>query len=225
VSGLLPRFIIVDNSDKERPEMQKIDTSISVPNEILDWVKAAYQMGSQEGDLSNYNGASPVVVPRSEEAKELFDKFLIVINDHINNKKEVDVAELWGRAWELADKVATIGACAESIENLIVSEPVARWAIQYVSYHIEHVAIQVTERVAGSNYERFSKEFLSAIKKAGARGLTKYELSRIQPFSLHKPRDRKEILDDLVEARKIAFVQIPGPGRKRYAYVAIKIED
>ena len=97
-----------------------------------------------------------------------------------------------------------------------------RWAIDYTSHSFNRLVSAVSERVTSSQFGAQRQTMLSAIVRAGERGLTSAELKR--KFRNLKPREHAEIMRALVDAQEVALVEIGhrGAGRKREAFVAIE---
>jgi len=222
VSGYLNRFIVIDNSRNLRPDQQQGFLRKDVPQNILEWIrKVVHHPEVGQGNLPGISPADPLVVSKSEEAVKRFHVFKEEIDEIMIDKDRTGIEALWGRAWEHADKIALICACAEEPSKPFINESNALWAIKFVSYYTEQLAIEVQSRVADSDFERDSKEFISAILNAGDRGLTEYEMGRQKPFNKHPPKDRRIVLDSLRLSGFITKTMIEGLGRKREAYVAI----
>ncbi len=47
----------------------------------------------------------------------------------------------------------------------------------------------------------------------------------MKPFRSYPPKDRKPAIDTLVNSKQIIMTEIKTAGRKRFAYVASKVED
>ncbi|MDP8240531.1 MAG: bifunctional DNA primase/polymerase, partial [Candidatus Hatepunaea meridiana] len=226
VSGYLNRFIVVDNSRNPRPKQQQRIIRKDVPVKILEWIQEVIHCpGNGHENLPGINSADPLVVSKSKEAIKRFNTLEAEIDKIMKSKEGTGIEALWGRAWEHADKIALICACAEEPSKPLVNESNALWAIKFVSYYTEQLAIEVLARVADSDFERYSKEFISAILNAGDDGLTEYEMGRRKPFTKHPPKDRRIILDSLTLGGFIARIMMKTLGRKREAYVALSQND
>ena len=162
--------------------------------------------------------ACPLKVTETGEAAQLFALYQKETDytSEINKGNGVDA--LWGRAWEQANKIATICACGGTLEKPEVTKSIALWAIRFVSYHLEKEAIEVRLRLAHTAYERQVKDIYRAIYLTGSRGITLYEMGRQTPFTRMKDKERDVILASLITNRRIALVNT----KRRSAYVAIK---
>ena len=225
VSGYLNRFIIADISGAATPPRQRGAYVFDPPEEIDTWIRQASKFGEAAGNLgtfANTIAAHPLIIPRTKEADELMNQW-----DEKCDRLRVehkDVGELWGRAWEHAEKVAIICACARDTESPKIAYNDALWAIRFVSYNIDRLAIEVAARVSDTEFERISKSFYRGILKTGLTGISKSDLGRRRPFSTLSPRDRESVIKSLVESNQIALVKVKhsGGGRPRLNYVAIQ---
>ncbi|MDP8240837.1 MAG: bifunctional DNA primase/polymerase [Candidatus Hatepunaea meridiana] len=225
VSGYLNRFIVVDNSKAPRPPRRRLPNPPDVPAVILQWIRAVQLLRLGNGNLSGINPASPVIVNKTDIARKLLDQFEQDINEIINSCSEITTCDLWKRAWEHADKIALVCGCADNIHDPIVDEPHARWAIQFVSYHVEKLACEVLMRVADSPFEKMTNDFYQAILSAGTKGVTERDMNKKKPFRSFAPKDRRPAIETLINGGKIVLTKIKTAGRGRIAYVAIDNKD
>ena len=128
--------------------------------------------------------------------------------------EKIGIDALPARCKEMAMRIALIVALAQDGEATLISETPARWAIAYVKFSMEQTVSLLKMRVSGSEYERDKKEFLQAIRDAGAQGVAKGEMAKTPPFSKHKRRDMMEIMGALAESNLIARAKQPASGRK-----------
>jgi hypothetical protein len=197
-----------------------------VPEDILAWIKQARSLGGEDGDLSGVLPSNPLIITKDNAARALFDQFSAEQDRLIFEwEKTRGLGEIWGRAWEHADKIALVCACATDLTAPIITAPIALWAIKFITHHTKRFATNLDLCVFESENEKNCQEFLAAITKAGPRGLTEYEMQRKgKPFTKHKLKDRKELIDQLVIGGKISEKTISpeGKGKPRRAWVAAK---
>ncbi|NQT35242.1 bifunctional DNA primase/polymerase [bacterium] len=225
VSGYLNRFIVVDNSKVPRPPRRRLPNPPDVPAVILQWIRTVQMLRLGNGNLSGINPASPIVVNKTDIARKLLDQFEQNINEIINSCSEITTCDLWKRAWEHADKLALVCGCADNIHDPIVDELHARWAIQFVSHHVEKLACEVLMRVADSPFEKMTNDFYQAIQSAGEKGVTERDMNKKKPFRSFAPKDRRPAIETLINGGKIVLTKIKTAGRGRIAYVAIDNKD
>lgn len=225
VNGYLNRFLVVDESYKPRPKRLRTTQDIEIPETIIDWVNYIDRdFRGDESNLSGLNPETPIRIEKDPDAREIFNTFEDDVEELLKKTEGTGVDALWGRAWEHAEKLAVIGACCTNPDTKQISAEVAEWAISFVRYYTEQLAITIHERVSDSDFEKVCKEYLMAIARAGENGLTNRDIGRQKPFSLHPPRERKATLEALKSSVQIDYIKIerPGKGRKRMAYVAIQ---
>lgn len=220
VDGFLNRFIVVDLTEKPRPRLEERGLYPEVPTSILDWIERAMTANQQRGNLARFNAPTPIVVPTTPEAAAHLREFseYAELQGSIHAKTGVDA--IWSRALEHASKVALICACAVNIASPKIELSQAQWAVHFVGHNTVHLVKQVTERIADTDFERISHEFLVAIKEAGERGITERDMNRYKSFCSRPPKERRPIIETLLKGGKIAQTRIKTSGRGRIAYIA-----
>ena len=222
ITGYLNRLIVVDTTDMPVKPPRSLVDDIEIPAEIIGWIEEVTRRERVRGNLARMAGYTPTRVSKTQGARQIFDQFRQDVGQRIIASRGTDVASLWQRMWEHADKIATICACAENLDNLAVTEQHARWAIRFVTYHAERLVKLVRDRIADSPFEQALNDFYRAILSAGTRGVTERDMNRYKPFCSHPPKDRRPILETLLKGEKIVLTRVnaSGAGRPRIAYVA-----
>jgi hypothetical protein len=232
LSGFLNRFIVVE-APKKRPELRD-DVSVvdaeSVPTEIIDWVLAARNIpeaAMKTGDLTGLtdSGKNPIIIDKTPDAVEMYREYRRYSESMIDRHQRDGLGHIWSRAWEHAERTGVIVACADNPVDSLIDEPVALWSINWVDYHVRRLCDAIKHRVADTDFERVSKQFLRYIKAAGERGLTDREINRQAPFTRYNIREREAVLDSLKKADQIQQYRIrTQKGRSRLAWIAVEID-
>jgi len=227
VDGFLNRFLVVDVSDRSRPPLQRGKKHQDIPLEILEWIEQAIsQTGTQRNLVGKHPESIPetVLVPESPEASELLEEFRLYVELKADESANTGVDALWSRAVEHTVKIAMICACADNIEQPIITYDHALWATRFVGYHTELLAREVKQRIADTDFERMVNDFYLAIQRAGERGITERDMNKMKPFRSYSQRDRKPAMDTLISGGQIALTRVnhSGAGRPRFAYVVVE---
>lgn len=219
-SGFLPRFLVVES--RARPPKRKRPRSQNIPTDLVDWILMA-SAPEGEGNLVGINPATPMVAEKSYASEIIFDELDDLADERMNNSYHKIIEPLWSRAWEIADKLATIAACAADIQRPVVQKDHARWATNFVIERIEWLTRAVVEHVADSSYDATKKSFLRAIIEAGEFGIPIRSLGTFQPFCSYRPKERAQVLEDLKGAGEIDNVSVSiGTGRPRDSWLSIQ---
>jgi len=134
----LSRFVIVDVATCPSEQRMIRGESKETLENILAWFGSVGQLSlsTSGGDV---NLKDPVRIMKSEKASRLFDDHEQEMRDRGEHDHSDGFGDLWGRGWELADKVASICACADNPDNPVVEERHAEWATQFVTCHTERL--------------------------------------------------------------------------------------
>ena len=224
VNGCLSRLLVVDTTDMPEGDEREIIEDAVPPPTVIEWIVEVTRRERMHGNLARLSDYSPTRVVKSPEARELFVQFLRETKRRRQNANNLETDYILRRVYEKADKIATICACAENLDCLIVSKEHAQWAISFVTYHTDRLLAQIGDRIADTPFEQALNEFYRAIVDRGERGVTLRELNRYKPFRAYPPKDRGQIVETLVKSGQVSLVELKTAGRRRIAYVAV-IED
>jgi len=220
VSGYLNRLLVVETSIN-RPKRQK-PISSDVPEPILQWIAKATKAVGSGGNLEGLDPTSPVTVPMSTGAEDLFDSFDAEIDRAMDKDRGTGLDALHNRAWEHGAKLALILALSRDLVRPVITVQDAEWAITFVKWSLSRLIHEVESRVADSPFQAKAKECLLTLVKAGERGLTERDMGRVSSWARLTPREREAVLSSLQIAGQVAKVEMPTKGRPRQAWVAIK---
>ena len=225
VNGCLNRLLVVDATDMPEGEERETIEDIAVPQEIIDWIETVNKHEKSQGNLKGHSDHTPTRVIKSPEASKIFIEFLR--ESKARRKAETNLENIYilRRMYEKADKIATICACAEDLDRLIVTKEHAEWAIQFVVYHTNRLLRLITDRIADTPFEESLNEFLRAIVAKGERGVTVRDMNLYKPFRSLPPKERQSRIETLVKSEQIALIEIKTGGRKRIAYVASNVDN
>jgi len=221
VSGFLPRFIVVhDDGDGEMVDPMELP----IPSHIVDWIGYVRDYRSKQGNLIGAHPGNPFVIRRDEDAADLFRGFMLLCNKQ--RKQGGTVGDLWSRAWEQADRLATIAAVSSEAEpdldELVATGQHTEWAIRLVSTCINNLLKQIDMHVSDTQYGALRQQVMRAFREAGPLGLTKREIGASPVLRQIKPSERKVVVADLLESGDLVCARIAtgGRGRTREATIA-----
>ena len=220
VSGYLNRLLVVETS-VNRPKRQR-PVQADVPDSVKAWARVATSALKEDGNLVGLNPKSPIIVPMSTGAEEIFDALDLEIDRLMDRDRGSGLDALHNRTWEHAAKIALILALSRNLDRPVINVEDAEWAITFVKWSLSRMIHEVQLRVADSPFQAKVKECQLALVKAGARGLTERDMGRVAAFARLVPRERISILDALQIAGQAAKVEIRTKGRPRVAWVATK---
>jgi hypothetical protein len=192
--GFIGRLMIFEGDDTAK--RRKLHDIPSVPNSIIEttdwWLKKR---------AMNINQAisQPVVVPVTDEAEAIFDKFYQV-HEEIQKENNAIKDALWGRSTQQARQFALIYACSVSKENPIIDANAAQWAYELVTYLINRKIYIAKRHVADGDFDRRQKEVLRYIEACKGKCTLTMLCRKFRNF---KQRERDEILDNLYATKTI----------------------
>lgn len=218
--GFINRFI-VSISDAER-SIRKHKPPIDVPDRITRWIKDA-TLRNDKAHISN-EPASPVVLEFTAEALEKQTEFQQYCIDKANYLERFGMAELTGRSNEMAMRISLIHALSKDARAKEIGADDVQWAIEYIKYCLERTIDRLKITISHSSFEGQKKEILSALRECSPDGITWAQMQKTPPYSQHKPKDLKEIMQSLKDA-DLAYdepYQPEGRGRPTVKWKALK---
>ena len=218
--GFLNRFLVVE-SDIGRQPGQYVEKA-PIPQAVIDWAVAVHApQGIVNPDLSPSMAPNPKVVPFAPEATAAFRAFELECLQLMDDNDERGLAEGPGRAVETSMRVALVIAVGSG--EKAVSGHSARFAIEYVRYHLLRLIERLATSVADSEFEALKLQVLVCIQRAGPRGLTEREINqRSRKFRSVPQRQQVEVLNSLAFSGDVQRVEFPSPsgrGKSRKAWV------
>lgn len=222
LDGFLNRFLIVEHEGPRTPMAEWRE--VPVPERVVDWIKQIlHPQGNLDIGTQIDTVAPATVVPLTDATfrqSRLFEREMLDLSDSL----EADgLGDMPIRAREIALRLALICGLADTPDTPMVTLDVFDWAASYVRFFLHQTIASVRERVSDTQTRRVRNTLLAAIRQAGERGITNYELHRLKQFIDVPKRDRVDAIDSLLAAELIVWadVQQTGPGRPRRALVAL----
>jgi len=222
-SGFLNRFLIVKSKIGRRKARRK--TKADIRPGIIDWLQQSAKAGESSilQDAGPEFPPEPVVVPFTDEAYALFDKY----EDHIlawQDSLPPSGADMLNRTREIAMRVSLI--VAHSLGEARITEEAAQWAIDYVDYYARQMIDDFAANVAEGEMDSLRKKTAEAIMAAGSVGLKMHEIIQAVPKlgNLKKP-ERDGLLAMICDDYPIERAKIETKNKGRPPIIHRKVAD
>lgn len=218
--GFINRFII-SISDAER-QVRYHRPHVQVPERIIEWI------GIVQNRYGKYHSASEpgeaIVIEFAQEAYDEQIKFQQFCIDQANSLERFGMAEITGRANEIAMRIALICALSDNPMANKIELRHMKWGIAYIKHNLLKIINPFKMKMSGSDYEAQKKIVLAALRNAGADGITWRDMNKTEPFSAIKQKELREILAALKDAELAADepLQVNGRGRPTVKWIALK---
>jgi hypothetical protein len=197
--GFLGRMIVAETTVK--PKKNRNAKPLEPLQGAIDWA----------GHVGRHAATSPnrIVVPSAPRVVEYncdatrrfmdeFDDFADREYSRLEHEGQ-GLQHLVVRWREQALKLALVAAAAIDPIEPRITLAAAEWAAGFVRFHGQRAIRTIGDRVTASEFERTLREFLIAIRRAGANGLTLSEMSHSARVFRRPSRERGEYLSRLEE--------------------------
>ena len=221
VDGSLARFLILP-SDEDYPD-ENLTTGIRrSPPALIQGLQLVatggrQQTGNLTGKTADQNAAvNPMIVPMTEEARARFKRLSADLTDELRAASGTASTAILARIGENALKLALIVAVGRDPAQPEIDITATDWAIGFVRQYAQRTIEAVERHVADTETEVHLKRLKEIIRVAGAKGITKSEITRASQWL--RTRDRNEILETLIESGDITTCMRVTGGRKAMVY-------
>lgn len=194
--GFINRFVI-SISDAE-PDIRHHKEPVAVPDRIIKWANDVRERNPKAHIATEK--ANVVVVPLSTgayEAQISFQRELLVTR---KNLKKYRMEGLTGRTNEEAMRISLIYCLSKNPMAQNVDEESMTWAIDYMRKCLNDTIKMLKFTISSSEYESNKKEILSDLRERAEMGITWAEMNKTPPYSQHKRKELKEIMQSLVDS-------------------------
>ena len=206
VDGSLARFLILP-SDEDYPD-ENVGVGIRQPPPALirGLQRVAAGGGQQKGNLmgktaDQNTNVTPMIVPMTDEARARFKALSLELTGELRAAAGTACTAILARIGENSLKLALIIAVGREPVRPEIDITATDWAIDFVRYFAQRTMAAVERHVADTEVEAHLKRLKEIIRNAGAKGITKSEITRASQWL--KSRDRNEILETLIESGDI----------------------
>jgi len=194
--GFFNRFI-VSISDAQRA-VRKHKPPIDVPDRIIKWIHNVIARNDHIHICSE--PATPIVLEFTTEAIELQNEFQEYCVKKANYLERFGMEELTGRSNEMAMRIALIYALSRDYKAYEINADDMKWSIGYVKNCLEETIERLKISISHSSFEHQKKEILADLRNRSPDGITWAQMQKTPPYSQHKPKDLKEIMQSLKDA-------------------------
>ncbi len=225
VDGSLARFIILPSDEDYPDENRRAGLRRSPPKLIEGLQRLAEGADPTSGNLAGRTSGPEtavdlMTVPMDDDAQVRFDALGDEITVELRASAGTFHTPILARIAENAAKVALVVAVGRDAARPVIRLEDALWAIDFVQYFAQRTIDAVERHVADSETEAHLKRVREIIRKAGAAGITKSELTRASQWL--RARDRDDILLTLVESGDVITVAQGTGGRTAMCFRALR---
>ena len=224
VDGSLARFLILP-SDEDYPD-ENIAVGIrQAPPALIQGLQLLAAGGAKKGNLAGKTAdqntaVNPMTVPMSEDARARFRQLSVELTQELRASAGTACTAILARIGENALKLALIVAVGRDPIAPQIDITATDWSIGFVRHYAQRTMEAVERHVADTETEAHLKRLKEIIRTAGAKGITKSEITRASQWL--KSRDRNEILETLIESGDITTAMRETGGRKAMVYRIIR---
>ena len=209
--GFLNRFVIIDARNDKITKRRRLESEI--PDWIVPHCEAVIDKGSQstyglQGNLSEMSNAysqkaDPKPIHITDEVSDLFNDF----DDHLTEQYAKDdfMTNLSTRWHENARRLAVGLAAFEDPYKPQITIALAQWCISFTQYHGKRLAALIDRYSCFDDHHRNRNMCLEAIRKTTTTGLSRSEMSNINPFRGLSLAKRNIYLNELEEMGDIGI--------------------
>lgn len=225
VDGSLARFLILPSDEDYPDENIAVGIRQAPPALIQGLQLLAAGGGTKKGNLAgktaDQNTAiTPMNVPMTDEARARFKTLSVELTGELRAAAGTACTAILARIGENALKLALIVAVGRDPARPEIDITATDWAIGFVQNYARRTIEAVERHVADTEIEAHLKRLKEIIRNAGAKGITKSEITRASQWL--KSRDRNEILETLIESGDITTAMRETGGRKAMVYRIIR---
>lgn len=201
VDGSLARFLILPSDEDYPDENIAVGIRQAPPTLIQGLQLVAAGGGANKGNLAGKTAdqntaVTPMTVPMSEDARARFRQLSVELTQELRASAGTAFTAILARIGENAMKLALIVAVGRDPARPEIDITATDWAIGFVRHYAQRTMEAVERHVADTETEAHLKRLKEIIRAAGAKGITKSEITRASQWL--KSRDRDEILLTLI---------------------------
>lgn len=215
-SGFLNRFII-SISDTQRKVRNDVEP-MRVPDSITDWIniieKRAAAKNPIEVPVERPNFIEITISQPAKAIQRAFDQEMV---DEMNAHDKDGLDGVFGRAAEMAQKVALIAALSRDPHTEIVADVDMIWAVNYVRESYSQMLGAVSENITENQFDKDGRDILKLIEDEPDMRMTRTAIAT--NFRGHSSYKLDEILKTLVDTGLLTREVTAGKGRPCEWYI------
>jgi len=194
--GFMNRFII-SISDAQRT-VRRHKPAVAVPDRIVRWINDVSARSDKIHTAAD--PAEAIVLEFTNDANECQEQFQEYLIEKGLYLEKFGMDELIGRSNEMAMKISLICALSENAKATEIELRHMQWGVEYIKHCLEKTIDKLKISVSHSDFEHQKKEILNDLRGRGVNGITWAQMQKVPPYSQHKPKDLKEIMQSLKDA-------------------------
>ncbi len=214
--GLIGRCCVFESPDYVRWHEPATD---NIPDQILDRARAWIRFQPHSGDLAGtaVDGSSPKLVMQTEEARQRLNDHTMAISDKRINEDTIDAA-IWSRTAEKTRKLALLFACSrfDGTEWPTIQREDADRAIRLNNFLTRRMLWQAQNSVAETDFHRNLNYVQKILADAGGKWVSLGQIT--QRTRRLSPRERKDVLQHLIQEEAVETVMEDTGGRPRQKF-------
>ena len=173
--GFLNRFIVMEcKAEREAGQMFK---HVDPPEDVIQWCKSVRAPHSpMDGliDVAHDAKPNPRTMEIEGDAMSAFRAFEDFALDKMNSLDKYGLAEMWGRANEIAMRLSMIVAVSCHCDR--IKKEHAEWAIRFVRYFTNEAVVSSGINITESPFDSAVQDAMQRIKEAGSFGLSRKQI-------------------------------------------------
>lgn len=209
-SGFLNRFIVcVSNT---QPSVRKQVEQFEVPEAIKDWLMALEKRAKERTPIEvSADFANHTVIRISEPAWKIQRKFDEEMVGNIVRYEPEGLDGLFGRAAEMAHRIALIMALSRDPNTAIVGDTDMQWACDYIRERYRQLFDAAKQNMTENDFDADCKAIIEYLEE---QPLMKASVGALlKKFKKHSSRQMDEIISTLFKAEMIERQMSVGAGR------------
>jgi len=200
LSGFLNRFVLT-HSEAPDARRQKPAVRVSdVPERVIAWSSAIADVrAKQSGNLHGVAPESPIIVGVTREAETMLDAFADEADAEVIELAGAGVSALWGRAYEIALKVAMIVAGSLNPAEPRITAESAGWAIQFVRFWTRRVIEDARQRIVDPEFASQYAAVKGVLEKFGHAAAGRRQIGQFwRGWARLRKHEQDAIMDTMV---------------------------
>ena len=229
LDGSLARWLIF-RTDNDYPDAGHDQAPIHIPEHMVEPIRRLTEGAEGHdygGNLSSVQAANiaptPYTVPYGAGVSDMVRRLKESERDWLRQASGSGTGAIIARYVENAIKIALIHAISRDPARPVIEMPDMEWANALVTHCISTMIDEASRFIADNETEAKHKRVLEVIRKAGATGIRKTELTRRTHFLSR--RDRDEVIAALVESGLVVPFAEKGKTKQTVIYTYHDPED
>ncbi len=215
-SGFLNRFIVcVSNT---QPSVRKQVEQFEVPDAIKDWLVAIQKRAEAKTPIEvSADFANQIVIRISEPAWEIQRKFDAEMVDNIVRYEPDGLDGLFGRAAEMAHRLALITALSRDAQTTVIGDTDMQWACDYIRDRYKQLFDAAKKNMTENDFDKDCKAIIEFIEDQPLMRASRGQI--LNKFKKHSSRQMDDIIKTMIDAEMIEKEISAGVGRPTEWYI------